>query len=718
MAALLEEETAAYPELRRGEIIEGTVVGTDRDGVLVDIGAKSEGVVPPGEMHCLQPEGASKLNTGDKVLVFVLQPESPEGQIILSLDRARGERGWRVLQDYLDANESFEGYVTGSNKGGLLVNVEGINAFVPLSQIVAGPERGSPENTQRALAEWVGRTVTLKVIELNRRRNRAILSERAAVQEKRAAEKERLLLELSEGDVKEGRITSIRDFGIFVDIGGADGLVHLSELSWERTPRSPHEMFKVGDEVPVYVLKVDSEAKKIALSVRRAQPERWEEIVSRYREGQVVPGQVTKLAPFGAFVRLEGPIEGLIHISELVERRITHPNEVVREGDVVPVKIVRIEYDRHRLGLSLKQARNSAEEDGWTFSERGGTIDAPRDALDRLGLAAMPNQDGTEEAAEPVTATAEAAATAAEAAAPEAVEEPATEAATEPEAAEEPATEAAAEPETAEEPAAEAVEPEAAEEPAVEATEPEAAEEPVAEAAEPEAAEEPAAEAAEPEAAEEPAVEATEPEAAEEPVVEAAEPEAVEEPAVEATAPEAAEEPVAEATAPEAAEEPEAEAAEPEAAEEPVVEATEPKAAEEPEAEATEPEAAEKPATETAEPEAAEEPVEEATEPEASAEEETPAAETEAAAPEAAEEAGEPVAAEEPVAEQAPEPEAIEEETPEPEAEGAEASAEEAAAEDETESSFGEGARTATEGAAPDVTEESADAFNKAGESE
>jgi small subunit ribosomal protein S1 len=390
MAALLEAETAAYPELRRGEIIEGVVVGTDRDGILVDIGAKSEGVVPPQEMHCLQPEGPSRLNSGDKVLVFIVQPESQEGQIILSLDRARGERGWRVLQDYLDKNEAFEAYITGSNKGGLLVNVEGVNAFVPLSQLVSGPERGSPENTQNALSQWVGKTITLKVIELNRRRNRAILSERAAVQEKRAAEKERLLLELHEGDIRNGTVTSIRDFGIFVDIGGADGLVHLSELSWERTPKSPHELFRVGDEVPVYVLKIDNDSKKIALSVRRAQPERWEEIVANYREGQIVPGQVTKLAPFGAFVRLEGPIEGLIHISELVDRRINHPREVVDEGDVVPVKIVRIEYDRHRLGLSLRQARDKAEEDGWSFSESGNVLSAPQEALDRLGVEAPP----------------------------------------------------------------------------------------------------------------------------------------------------------------------------------------------------------------------------------------------------------------------------------------------------------------------------------------
>jgi predicted RNA-binding protein with RPS1 domain len=236
----------------------------------------------------------------------------------------------------------------------------------------------------------VGRNITLKVIELNRRRNRAILSERSAVQEKRAAEKERLLQELQEGDVKTGRITSIRDFGIFVDIGGADGLVHLSELSWERTPKSPHDLFKVGDEVPVFVLKVDNETKKIALSVRRAQPERWEEIVSNYREGQIVPGQITKLAPFGAFVRLEGPIEGLIHISELVDRRINHPKEVVDEGEVVPVKIVRIEYDRHRLGLSLRQAKDQAESDGWVFSESGRPTSVPQEAMDALGVTELP----------------------------------------------------------------------------------------------------------------------------------------------------------------------------------------------------------------------------------------------------------------------------------------------------------------------------------------
>ncbi|TMG01697.1 MAG: S1 RNA-binding domain-containing protein [Chloroflexi bacterium] len=440
---------------------------------------------PPGRPALTQ--GSSRLSIGDKVLVFIVQPESPEGQIILSLDRARGERGWRVLQDYMDRNEAFEAYITGSNKGGLLVNVEGVNAFVPLSQLVSGPDRASPENTQNALSQWVGKTITLKVIELNRRRNRAILSERAAVQEKRAAEKERLLLELEEGDVKTGTVTSIRDFGIFVDIGGADGLVHLSELSWERTPKSPHELFSVGDHVPVYVLKIDNESKKIALSVRRAQPERWEEIVSNYREGQIVPGQVTKLAPFGAFVRLEGPIEGLIHISELVDRRINHPREVVDENDVVPVKIVRIEYDRHRLGLSLRQARDKAEEDGWSFNETGNVLSAPQEALDRLGVTAPPAREAAPDTvasevdvaaagdlgvvdAEAETPVAAPTAEAAEDAAPELAQEAPAEAEAAPELTEEEPAEAEAAPElTEEEPAEAEAAPESTEEEPVQA---------------------------------------------------------------------------------------------------------------------------------------------------------------------------------------------------------------------------------------------------------
>ncbi len=377
MAALLEqEEHGQIHSIRRGEVVEGTIISINRDGVIVDIGAKSEGLIPVNEMHSMGADPLSRVAVGEKIVAYVMQPETSEGEVLLSLDRARGEKGWRTLQTLFESGESFEAEVTGFNKGGLLVNVEGVAAFVPLSQLVGlRPER---TDTGAGLAHAVGSSLRLKVIELNRRRNRVILSERGALQEWRSQQKERLLAELEEGEVRKGRVSSIRSFGVFVDLGGADGLVHLSEISWDRS-RAPEELFNVGDEVDVYVMKVDSEKKKIALSIRRAQPAHWDGIVDKYQVGEVVPGIVTKLATFGAFARIEGPVEGLIHVSELVERRIAHAQEAVREGDILPLKIIRIERDRHRLGLSLKQARDRGEIMGFRFSPDGEVVYVPEE---------------------------------------------------------------------------------------------------------------------------------------------------------------------------------------------------------------------------------------------------------------------------------------------------------------------------------------------------
>ena len=372
MAELLDEAGPAFAHLQRGDVVEGTLVGRAGDSFIVDVRAKAEGIVAPSEMHSLSPEQRGALSVGDTVLVYVLQPEVEEDQLLLSIDRARGEQGWRELQNRHESGAIFEAGVTGFNKGGLLVNVEGVNAFVPLSQVVgAAPDRESGGG----LADFVGRNLRLKVIEINRRRNRVILSERAAMQEWRAEQKDRLLAELREGEIRAGKVTSIRSFGVFVDLGGADGLVHLSELSWDREV-NPENLFKIGEPVDVYVMKVDHEAKKIGLSIRRARPEEWDIVVANYEVNQVVPGVVTKLVTFGAFARIEGPVEGLIHVSELVDRRISHPREVLAEGDVVPVKIVRIERDRHRLGLSLRQARAEAERVGWVFNGEGRHPDA------------------------------------------------------------------------------------------------------------------------------------------------------------------------------------------------------------------------------------------------------------------------------------------------------------------------------------------------------
>lgn len=396
MAALLEaEENSSIRSLRRGEVVEGTIIAVNRDAVVVDIGSKSEGVIPANEMHSLGAEPLRRVEIGQKVVAYVLQPETSEGDILLSLDRARGEHGWRALQQRLDDNESFEAEVSGYNKGGLLVNVEGVQAFVPLSQLVGfRPDRN--DETGSSLGQAVGKQLRLKVIELNRRRNRVILSERGALQEWRTQQKERLLSELQESEIRSGRVSSIRNFGVFVDLGGADGLVHLNEISWDRS-KSPEEMFKVGDEVDVFVMKVDPETKKIALSIRRAQPAQWNAIVDKYHVNEVVPGVITKLVTFGAYARIEGPVEGLIHISELADRRINHPKEAVNVGDLVPLRIVRIEPDRHRIGLSLKQARDRGEELGFEFGSGGEVTFVPehiRDAFKgELAAVAEETQD-------------------------------------------------------------------------------------------------------------------------------------------------------------------------------------------------------------------------------------------------------------------------------------------------------------------------------------
>ncbi len=360
MGDWLAEHEQAYRQLRRGDVVEGIVVRADREELLVDIGTKSEAVVPMAEI----PHGplAEVPKLGETVLALVMSGEDSEGRVVLSLTRARSERGWRNLQKLFEEGQSVEGDVVEHNKGGLVVGVEGVRGFVPLSQIADLRRAGAEESVDARLEAMKGRRLLLKVIEMNRRRNRLILSERAALQERRAREKDRLLAELQTGEIRSGVVSSICDFSAFVDLGGADGLVHLSELSWAQVSH-PGQVVKVGDRVEVYVVGVDRETKKIALSLKRLQNEPWARIGEKYSPGQIVTGKITKLAAFGAFAEIEPGIEGLIHISELSDDRITHPKQVVREGDVVSLKIIRIEPARHRLGLSLRQV----DQDGYGY---------------------------------------------------------------------------------------------------------------------------------------------------------------------------------------------------------------------------------------------------------------------------------------------------------------------------------------------------------------
>jgi len=353
MTELLE---TAYDvkKVRRGEILAGTIVSITPHEILVDIGAKSEGIVTARELESLSPEELAALHEGDEVPVYVVKPDSDEeDHILLSLRQAQAERDWLAAQKLFESGENYEGVVSGFNKGGLIVHFGEVRGFVPGSQLESS-RRPAGAGREGGWEHMVGQKLQLKVIEIDRRRNRLILSERAAMQEWRKEQKEILLGSLKEGDVCKGRVTSLADFGAFVDLGGADGLIHLSELSWSRVSH-PRDVLQVGDEIEVHVLNIDTERQRIGLSLKRLKPEPWSQILEQFEIGQLVDARITKLANFGAFAQI-GDIEGLIHLSELSDTNITHPREVVQEGDQVSVRIIRIDPERRRIGLSLKQA--------------------------------------------------------------------------------------------------------------------------------------------------------------------------------------------------------------------------------------------------------------------------------------------------------------------------------------------------------------------------
>ncbi len=360
MQALLEEQESQFRTIKRGDVVEGQIVRMDPDEILVDIGLKSEGVLSTKELPASGYGSLAELHVGSQVLVFVMQPETAEGHAIVSIKRARQERQWRIAQEQFERGELLEAEVIDHNKGGLIVNLEGIRGFVPISQILNLRREDSADNaeTQAKLQGMVGRRLQLKIIEINRNRNRLILSERLAVQEWRARRREELLNELVVGEVRTGVVSNLANFGAFVDLGGADGLVHISQLAWSRV-NHPSEVLKVGQKVEVQVLSVDKEKKKIALSIKRAEVDPWTTVEQRYQIGQLVTGTITKIAPFGAFARIEDGVEGLIHLSELPAGQ-TDPKAALHEGQEVMVRILRIDPERRRLGLSIKAVEEPA----------------------------------------------------------------------------------------------------------------------------------------------------------------------------------------------------------------------------------------------------------------------------------------------------------------------------------------------------------------------
>src|ERR1017187_3019929 len=346
-ASLEDAMAGTIVEFEDGDLVEGTVVKIDRDEVLLDIGFKSEGVIPVRELSIRNDVDPSEIvSLGDSVEALVLQKEDKEGRLILSKKRAQSERAWGTIEKIKEEDGVVTGTVIEVVKGGLILDI-GLRGFLPASLVEM--------RRVRDLQPYVGKEIEAKIIELDKNRNNVVLSRRAWLEQTQSEGRHTFLNTLSKGQIRQGHGASIVNFGAFVELGGVDGLVHVSELSWKPIDH-PGEVVEVGQEVTVEVLDVDMDRERVSLSLKSTQEDPWQQFARTHQIGQVVPGRVTKLVPFGSFVRVEEGIEGLVHISELADRHVEIPEQVVQVGDEIFVKIIDIDLDRRRISLSLKQA--------------------------------------------------------------------------------------------------------------------------------------------------------------------------------------------------------------------------------------------------------------------------------------------------------------------------------------------------------------------------
>jgi small subunit ribosomal protein S1 len=358
----LAQDTSELKPFKRGDVVEGVVTATSPTAVYVDVGGKAEGIIPGRELERMSRETLDMLKPGATITVYVVNPHDHNGNLILSVNRALEELDWRQAEEYRTSQTVYESHVAGYNKGGLIVRFGRLRGFVPQSQISSDRRRlMTGETPEERYSPMVNQSILVKVMEVDRSRNRLILSERNAAKESRESRKEALINHLQVGEARTGRVVSLVDFGAFVDIGGAEGLVHLTELSWKHV-NHPRELLKIGEEVKVEIISIDPQNKRIGLSMKRQEADPWDTVAINYQIGQLVQGTVTKLTKFGAFVRLTDlpEIEGLVHISELSDQRVNHPREVLKEGEIVTFRVVKIDVSERRLGLSLKKV-NSAE---------------------------------------------------------------------------------------------------------------------------------------------------------------------------------------------------------------------------------------------------------------------------------------------------------------------------------------------------------------------
>jgi small subunit ribosomal protein S1 len=343
---LVPDYESTFPEINEGQVVHGTVVRVDKDEVLVDIGYKSEGVIPVSELSIRRSVNpADEVSLGDEVDALVLTKEDAEGRLILSKKRARFELAWKNIERAAESGEPVVGRVIEVVKGGLILDL-GVRGFLPASLVDI--------RRVQDLDEFLAQELRCKVIELNRSRNNVVLSRRAVLEEERKEQRQQILDRLQPGDVVEGQISNIVDFGAFVDLDGMDGLIHISELSWSHV-NHPSEVLEIGQEVKVKVLDIDRERQRISLGLKQTQSDPWQQVIESYQEGDVVEGRVTKVVTFGAFVEILPGVEGLVHISELAQHHVENPREIVSQGQPVNVKIIEVDADRRRLSLSLKR---------------------------------------------------------------------------------------------------------------------------------------------------------------------------------------------------------------------------------------------------------------------------------------------------------------------------------------------------------------------------
>lgn len=396
MVDLLAQSEYGLQQPQRGDIRIGTVVWVRPNEIIIDLGIKREGVVNARDLERLTPEEISAITVGSEIPVYVVRPEDPDGNLIVSIYQAQLELAWQQAKQHQVERKVFEEHVSGYNKGGLVVPFGKLRGFVPASQVVGIPRQLTDEEKVQRLSQQVGRHIAVQIIEVDRKRKRLVMSEVAAQRGWRELQRQRLLAELTEGQVIRGVVRSLATFGAFVDLGGVDGLIHISELSWLPV-RHPSQVLKVGDEIDVYVLRLDREQGKIGLSLKRLQPDPWSLVDTMYSVGQHVAGVVTNVADFGAFVRLESGVEGLIHISELCDHEVQHPSQVVTRGRRYLLEIIKIDPERQRIGLSLRRVP-AEEQAAWLASQTEAPTRGQVAAVAQ-GQPAAPISDGHQQAA-------------------------------------------------------------------------------------------------------------------------------------------------------------------------------------------------------------------------------------------------------------------------------------------------------------------------------